>query len=206
MTWTRLADTWTETPALEELSFEDRWHYLAMIQRCSRAESYDGVIRAVDARRCSDHPEPSTAIANLVGAGLLVIMPGGKYRVVHIDDHVPPPSVRMKTENDRIRQRRKRAHDGGDHALCKEDADCRVTPPVTRDVTRDKGRDPRTGQDGTGRDVGVALPSTLDWPVVAPYAGLICEVCTQPIPADSPLPVCGRQDDLHDHARARSAA
>lgn len=200
MTWTRLNDNWTESPALEELSFEDRWHYLALIQRCSRSEAYDGLIRGVDARRCSDHPDPAAAIAHLVDAHLLAIIPGGKYKVIHIDDHVPPPSVRMKTENDKIRQRRKRAHDNGDHGLCKPDADC-----VTGSVTRDTGRDVRTGQDRTGRDEEKYPVSTMEWPTVQPYAGLICEVCTEPIPEDSPVSVCAKQDDLHDHARGRAA-
>lgn len=202
MTWTRLDDNWTESPALEELSFEDRWHYLAMIQRCSRSEAYDGMIRGVDARRCSDHPDPSTAIAHLVDAHLLAIIPGGKYKVIHIDDHVPPPSVRMKTENDKLRQRRKRAHDNGDHGLCKADADC-----VTATVTRDIGRDVRTGQDRTGRDVVKKLvPPTSEWSVVPIHRGAVCDVCLMPMPADSVLTICETNDDAHDDARMRTAS
>lgn len=201
MTWTRLDDRWSELPVFDEMSFEDRWHYLAMIQRCSRAEAYDGIIRAVDARRCSDHPDPAAAIERLVAAHLVEIVAGGKYRIVDIDDHIPPPSVRKKTENDKHRQRRHRAHAAGDHHLCKPDADCRVTP----DVTRDKASDVRTGQDRTGRDEEHYPVSTLEWPTIKPYAGPICEVCTEPIPEDSPVMVCSKQDDLHDHARGRAA-
>lgn len=146
MTWTRLDDRWTDSPALEDVSFEDRWHYLAMIQRCTRTETDDGIVRAVDARRCSDHPDPAAAITRLVDAGLIEIVPGGKYRLVAIDDHTPPPWVRKKTERDRDDKRRKRAHDTGDHSLCKPTAPCVVTTGVTT-----VANDSRTGQVRPGR-------------------------------------------------------
>lgn len=202
MTWTRLDDRWSEQPMFEDMSFEDRWHYLAMIQRCSRAEAYDGVIRAVDARRCSDHPDPAGALARLVEAHLIEIVTGGKYRVVHIDDHTPPPSVRKKTEADRDRQRRKRAHDNDDHHLCKADADCRVTPTVTRDIARDV----RTGQDRTGRDEVKKITPTNEWPVVHISKAPVCEVCMEPMSMDAVLTICEADDERHDDARMRSAS
>ncbi|MGO4662911.1 hypothetical protein AB4Z14_13675 [Terrabacter sp. 2TAF16] len=39
-------------------------------------------------------------------------------RLPRIHDHVPPPGVRRNTEASRIRMRRKRAHDAGDHSMC----------------------------------------------------------------------------------------
>lgn len=202
MTWTRLDDRWSELPVFEEMSFEDRWHYLAMIQRCSRAEAYDGVIRAVDARRCSDHPDPASAIARLVNAQLVEIVAGGKYRIVHIGDHTPPPSVRKKTEADRLRQRRKRAHDNDDHHLCSVEADCRVTATVTRD----KERDVRTGQDRPGRSEVPTIKPTNEWPVVPIHRGNVCDVCLMPLPADSVLMICETDDEAHEAARMRTAS
>lgn len=202
MTWTRLDDRWTDSPALEEVSFEDRWHYLAMIQRCTRTETYDGTLRAVDARRCSDHPDPAGAIARLTEAGLVEVVQGGKYRVLAIDDHTPPPWVRKKTERDRDDKRRKRAHDVGDHSLCKSDAPCVVTTGVST-----VGSDSRTGQVRSGRDeVKKAILPTNEWPVVHISKAPVCEVCMEPMSMDAALTICETDDERHDDARMRTAS
>lgn len=213
MTWTRLDDAWSEQTVLEDLSFEDRWHYLTIIQRCNRTDSYDGLIRSTDARRCSDHPDPAAANARLVDAGLLEIVPGGKYRVVNIDDHTPPPWVRKKTERDRTDKRRKRAHDSGDHSLCRPDAPCVDTTVVTTVVS-----DSRTGQDRPGRDVVKntnreakkpalkLVPPTSTWPVVSVPAGPVCDVCLMPMPKDAVLTICETEDEAHEEARIRTAS
>lgn len=156
MTWTRLDDTWTDDQVLAELSFPDRWHYLAMIQFCSRTKKYDGILRTTDARRCSDHPDPVAAIDNLVATGLVVALEKG-FKIPLIDDHIPPPSVRESSEQSRIRKQRSRKHKNGDHSMCLPE-NCNKAPgtgdategasgDVTGDVTRDTG----TGQDRTGQ-------------------------------------------------------
>jgi hypothetical protein len=168
MSWTKLDDLWTENQALADLSFAVRWHYLAMIQFCSRAELYNGVMRQVDARRCSDHPDPDEAVRQLINAGFLERM-GDKIRLLRIEDHVPDSSIRKKTEQAKLRKRRERAHKAGDHSMCTPghcpdappatDAMSRSSAPssrgshadVTRDVTPNVTRDVGTGQDGTGR-------------------------------------------------------
>ncbi|NLF16745.1 MAG: hypothetical protein GX595_05750, partial [Lentisphaerae bacterium] len=71
MTWTRLDDAWTDLPVLADLSLAARWHYLCLIQFCSRSGNYDGKIRVVDALRCSDVPEPRQAMNDLHRAGVL---------------------------------------------------------------------------------------------------------------------------------------
>lgn len=153
MSWTRLDDAWTEMTELAELEHGVRWHYLAMIQFCSRTDKVDGVMRVLDAYRCSDYLDPEGAIKALEKAGLVKSIPSSNpmkatVKVIRIDDHIPPPSVRNKREADKLRKRRQRAHDAGDHSLCIADKCPHVTPNVTRDVTRDPG----TGQDRTGRD------------------------------------------------------
>lgn len=197
MSWTKLGDEWCQMTALEELSHADRWHYLCLIQFCSRTDKRDGIMRGVDARRQSDHQDPASALSHLADAGLLAIEPGDRYRIVRIevDEHLPSDATRKRTEGNKLRQQRKRAHDKGDHSLCRDDSPCHAS------VTRDVG----TGRDGTGRDKEKSPVSTMEWPTVQPYAGLICEVCTEPIPEDSPVSVCAKQDDLHDHARGRAA-
>lgn len=148
MSWTRLDDLWTDKPIINELSFEDRWHYLAMIQFCSRTDQFDGHLRAIDAQRCSDHSDPHAAIRRMAAAGLLTVS-GGTVRVNAIDEHMPPPSVRQSTERAKVRKRRQRAHESGRHSEClPKHCEKARTRNVTQDVTRDNTRDPGTGQNG----------------------------------------------------------
>lgn len=114
MTWTRLSDNWTDRPDIADLDYPERWHYLCLVVMCSRTERWDGILRVIDARRASDHPNPDAAHAVLVKAGFITI-DGTRVHVLEVEDHVPPPSARKKS-TDRVR--RKRAHDDGNHSLC----------------------------------------------------------------------------------------
>ncbi|MDP0398932.1 hypothetical protein [Tsukamurella strandjordii] len=143
MTWTRLDDSWTDRRELTEVSYGARWHMLALIQMCCRVGQFDGILRASDARRCSDVDTPEAAIDELATAGLVERLPDGRVRVVGIEDHVPPPHVRRSTEQARERQRRSRAHKAGNHELCLP-ANC-ADAPVTQ-MSR-----VTSGRDGTGR-------------------------------------------------------
>lgn len=159
MTWTRLDDTWTDLPELADLPHAERWHYLCMIQFCSRTLRYDGVLKVADARRCSDLDDPDIALDHLAAVGLVVRQADGRVKVVRIDEHIPPPSVRENAERSKVRMQRMRAHKNGDHSLCLPDKCEHVAvdqttgevtttdAPVTAPVTRNTG----TGQDGTGQ-------------------------------------------------------
>lgn len=114
MTWTKLSDDFTDRGDLADIAFSDRWHYLALIQACSRSGRLNGHLRRVDALRCSDHPEPSAALDALAHAGL-VDLRDGTVVVLQIADHVPPPSVREKST---LRVQRHRRHSTGDHSAC----------------------------------------------------------------------------------------
>lgn len=173
MTWTRLDDTWTDQPALADLTFDVRWHYLAMIQFCSRTQRYDGVLKMSDARRCSDVEEPAQAITALVAAELLALLPDGMVKVGRIEEHIPPPSVRESKERTKTRVQRHRLHKNGDHSECLPEH-CDQTPKnpsanpsanpsgsgsevvntVTGEVTSHVTRYTGTGQDRTGQDKG----------------------------------------------------
>lgn len=150
MTWTRLDDGWTDRPIFEQLPYDVRWHYLSLVQFCSRTSRYDGEVRAADARRCSDVPDPVAALQALIDVGL-VVAAEGCYRLPFIDEHIPPPSVREASEKAKVRMQRMRKHKNGDHSECLPEH-CQNAeppepkPPVTQDVTRNTG----TGQDGTG--------------------------------------------------------
>ncbi|TDP54740.1 hypothetical protein DEU33_1279 [Kocuria sp. AG109] len=193
MTWTRLDDSWTERRDLADLPHADRWHYLGMIQFCSRTDNRRGILRAVDANRASDHPDPARAVANLVAAGLLEKLPDGRVQIREIAEHLPTEAVIRRAEQNKIRQRRKRAHAAGDHSLClpencedaasaSEGLSRTVAPesrgchaPVTRDVTQFVGGDVGTGRDGTGLDYRGssfgASESVTDWETVTPGQG-----------------------------------
>jgi len=167
MSWTRLDDLWTEQPIFESVSLSARWHYLAMIQACSRTERVDGRLSARAARRCSDVDDPDTALVELA-AVRLIVTEGEDYRLPLIGDHVPPPSVREASKRGKERMRRHRAHRAGDHTMCLP-ANCpeasAVAGEVTgntsnadenrgehaRDVAADVARNTGTGRDGTGR-------------------------------------------------------
>lgn len=174
MTWTRLDDGWTDRPIVEQLPYEVRWHYLALVQYCSRTGRYDGLVRATDARRCSDVPEPADALDQLVDVGLLVATEGF-FKVVQIEEHVVPPHLRDEARRaaQAERKRRERQHRKGIHDDCLPDHCDQVSRPVTRDVTRDVG----TGRDGTGFQEGdvtetgqesvTATEEASLWPTVA---------------------------------------
>lgn len=160
MSWTRLDDRWTEWPIFEGIPHATRWHYLCLVQLCSRTDRLDGRLSSTAARRASDVEDPTKALAELVAAGLVLSEDHG-FRLPFIADHVPPPSVRKNAEATRERMRRHRAHKAGDHSLCLPEH-CppahRVTDAVTRNdviaerVTNEVTRNTGTGQDGTGRD------------------------------------------------------
>lgn len=160
MTWTRLDDLWVDGTELAELSYEDRWHYLCLIQFCSRTQRYDGILRVADARRSSDLDDPDAALDRLLAIGLVHRQPDGRVKVGRIEEHIPPPSVREESENAKIRKRRSRLHKNGDHSTCLpnwcphvavNEATGEVSAPSTRDVTGHVTRDTGTGQDGTGQ-------------------------------------------------------
>lgn len=168
MTWTRLDDAWTDQAIFEQLPYDVRWHYLALLQFCSRTNRYDGVVTGKDARRCSDVPDPVTALMTLHNVGLVATDERG-YRLPFIDQHVPPPYMRdeQRKQAQRLRKRRERMHKNGDHALC-DPEHCPVSTPVPSDVTRDTG----TGRDRTGREVGNQEGSTEQHP-----KGCKCQAC-----------------------------
>ncbi len=149
MTWTRLDDGWSDNPLLEQLTYETRWHYLCLIQFCSRTSRYDGLVRPADARRCSDVANPAVAVTDLVNVGLLALVDGA-VQVVQIEQHVPPPHLRdeKRKADQRERKQRGRLHKAGDHTYCLPESCEQMFSPVTSEVTRDVG----TGQDGTGQD------------------------------------------------------
>ncbi|MEV8635393.1 hypothetical protein AB0395_27420 [Streptosporangium sp. NPDC051023] len=172
MSWTRYDDLFTERPDWDGVSYPARWHYLAMVQACSRQRRWDGRMPLTRARRASDVDDPDGCLAELAGAGW--VRPEGDVVILPlIAEHIPAPSIRDNAEKSKIRMRKSRAHRNGDHSLCDPDrcekaASLRtVTPPVTRNTG--------TGRDGTGQDLSEARANSTPaddvtddpWPPVA---------------------------------------
>lgn len=141
MSWTRLDDGFTDRPVFDGLPFEVRWHYLALVQFCSRTSRYDGVIRKADARRCSDVSDPAGAMVLLSGAGLAVVRDDDVVLPL-LEEHIPPPSMRDETRKERQRaeKRRSRLHACEDHSECLPER-CRkaTAPDVSTKVSTDSG-------------------------------------------------------------------
>lgn len=168
MSWTRLDDGWTDSTDFADLDHATRWHYLAMIQFCSRTAKYDGRMRHGEALRCSDVDDPNGAISALAAEGLIEVE-GKHVRVVHIEEHVPSPAKREETERAKVRKQRSRRHQAGDHSTClPAHCDQASMNPVTRDIERDVTRDVGTGRAGTGSSS--PTPSEHDDPSPSPAA------------------------------------
>ncbi len=149
MSWLRYDDAFCEWPEWEHVSPAGRWAYLVLVQTCSRAQAWDGRIgrrRGIAAMLAHDDA-PEDRLLELAAVDL-VRDHGDTIKLPRIDEHVPPPSVRNNAEQSKVRMRRKRAHDAGQHHLCQPEhcPNAPVTDPVTSLVTRNPG----TGRDGVG--------------------------------------------------------
>lgn len=138
MSWTRLDDLWTEKIALTGIGFEARWHYLALIQFCSRTERWDGTIPRRQSLRVSDVEDPEAANHALHQVELINYVGTDSVRVVHIDNHIPPEYMRdpNRKAQQNERKKRQRLHEKGDHSTCLPEncPDAHVTSRVTRDT------------------------------------------------------------------------
>jgi hypothetical protein len=150
MSWTRYDDLFTERPEWDGVPYPVRWHYLALVQACSRQRRWDGVLPLAHARRASDVEDPDDCHRLLAAAGLLKVDETA-VRLLVIDEHIPPTYVRDNAKKSKIRMRRMRAHRSGDHSLCLPDS-CPAAPPDSADVTSTVTRNAGTGQDRTGQD------------------------------------------------------
>lgn len=153
MTWTKIPDEWVDRREFSMLPAEDRWHYLCMLTFASRGDYLDGVLSVTQALRVSDHPNPQSALEHLEDVGLIEMSSASPIvRLTEIDVHVPPPSKRTDATGAE-RQRRRRAHERGDHSLCLA-KHCPDAAAVTH-------RDAVTGGDGGGQSAPVTKPSRV---------------------------------------------
>lgn len=154
MTWTRLDDTWGDDPVFDDLDHATRWHYLMLIQLCSRSDRHDGVIPLRKARSCSDVDDPDACIGALIVAGLVVNTDGATLRLPRIDQHVPSADLLAKLAQDRARAARHRKHKAGDHSDCSPERCEYATPalPVTASPVPSPSRASRDDRHDASRD------------------------------------------------------
>lgn len=130
------------------MDYEARWHYLAMVQYCSRNERYDGRLSLISVRKASDGADHERTLAILVEAGLVRNVDGATFELVRIRQHIPPPYMRdpVRKERQRDEKRRSRLHAKGEHGEC-------LPASCDRAGNADVSTDTGTGQDGPGQEV-----------------------------------------------------
>lgn len=165
MTWASWDDQFTEMPVWDGVSYEARWHYVALVTYCCSAHRWNGRMPWRQAERVSDVPDPHGALKELIAADLLADL-GGEVELLYIDSHVPPEGQRPDNLLPRKRRNqmeyRRRQCERGDHS---KDCPAKTCPKKQGSVTssmagnaegnaghRDSVATSVTGNAGTGRD------------------------------------------------------
>lgn len=157
MSWLRYSDDFTEWPEWDRTNSDHRWAYVCLVQAASRGRYWDGHIpkRKALAALVAQVDDPQGCLERLAMLSLIhEDRKAGEVILPRVHDHVPPAGVRSNAEKSKVRMRRKRSHDAGDHSTClprycsKAPANAQVTDLVTRN--------PGTGRDGTGRGVSAS--------------------------------------------------
>ena len=119
MSWTRADDNWH--PRMEALGLNaiERDYLFALIQYCSRSNSRDGRLKPFTARTVTETPDPDAVLAHLHDVGR-IYWDGTVCVVLHADEHLPSDEVIERSEAEKQKKRRQRAHARGDHSLCSE--------------------------------------------------------------------------------------
>lgn len=135
MTWASWDDQFTEMPVWDGVSYEARWHYIALVTYCCSAHRWNGQMSRRQAERVSDVPEPHDAVEELITAGLLAEL-GTQVELLYIDSHVPPEGQRPDNLLPRKRRNqmeyRRRQCERGNHS---KDCPAKTCPAKHHGVT-----------------------------------------------------------------------
>lgn len=169
MAWLRYSDDFTKDRSWDGVSFEARWHYLALLEECSQGRYWNGALPVTRAVRCSDTSDPEKCIDELVRAGRLR-REAETIHVLDAEDHVPPEGQRdenlLPRKRSNVKAYRFRQCQQGNHSKDCPRATCPEKKPVTERVTGNAG----TGRDGTekGNQPQAELVLASDpWPPTA---------------------------------------
>lgn len=152
MSCLRYSDDFTDWPEWDMATLDARWAYVCLVQACSRGKYWDGRLpkKKAMAALVAQLDDPQQALERLGFLSLVHKERASQVIVIpRIHEFVPPPHVRTSTARTKVRVRRHRAHQSGDHSQCLETcADSPLSQPVTADVTGDVTRYIGTGRDG----------------------------------------------------------
>lgn len=98
MAWLRYSDTFTQQREWDSVSYEARWHYKALVERCSVGRRWSGCLTIEQARRASDVPDPDACIAELEKAGLLTVTRNNPRNGAPVDNPAADPSVTRNSD------------------------------------------------------------------------------------------------------------
>jgi hypothetical protein len=93
VSWLSFDDGYTRERVWDEVPYDTRWHYHAIVETCCAERQYDGRLRWAAALRCSDVPEPDRSVKELIDAGLLADL-GAEVQVLHLDNFLAPEGQR----------------------------------------------------------------------------------------------------------------
>jgi hypothetical protein len=160
VSWASYGDQFTRQGLWDEISYEARWHYLALVEECVRGHRWDGRLPLSVARRASDVPDPEKCETELERAGLLT-MSAAITELPYIGHHIPPPGARPDRLLPRKRanqaEYRRRNCERGDHDRhCPSDT-CPVKlarrgERVTGEMTARVSGNPETRRDETSSE------------------------------------------------------
>jgi hypothetical protein len=113
VTWTKLDDRFTDDPVWENVSLAGRWHYLALIEQCTRYDRFDGRVPLDRARRASDVDDPDACVSELVKAGLLAVDDEAVtvVRIAEQNAYVLPPYLRDENRKPAQNERKRRSRE-----------------------------------------------------------------------------------------------
>jgi hypothetical protein len=155
MAWASFDDQYTRQPVWDDLPYDTRWHFHAIVEACCAQRRYDGVLRWAAVARCSDVPDPERCTKELIEAGLLADL-GAEVQVLDIDAFLPPRGERKEhlLPRKRVNQAdyRQRKCEKGEHSKDCPPSTCPVK--LARRVTGGV-----TGNAGSGRGSPVGAPT-----------------------------------------------
>lgn len=168
MTWLSFDDRYTHQRVWDDLPYDTRWLFHAIVEECCVTRRYDGRLRWAAALRCSDVPDPDRSVKDLIRAGLLADL-GAEVQVLDIETFLPPDGQRPENllPRKRVNQSayRKRKCERGEHDRhCPPGCPARPAPPEqARSRGATAGRvtgNPGSGREGSIRVKGLRAPAT----------------------------------------------
>lgn len=203
MTDSRLRGEWLNSMRFDDLS-DVAWRVFTNALMWSNENGTDGHVPTRYLKMLHPDGVKTEAYAELAAAGIWTSQPVGYFlndwkgalgQSAAIEVETYKANARGRQQKWRDRQRDKLARTVGF-----QDSDSDVTRYGTRDVTENVGK-------GEGEGLGKDNEAETSWFVdeasgeviepVPAWGSRLCVVCKAEIPADSPVPWCGLQDERH---------